>query len=214
MTRPTHTVQIPVQIRLARPSDAPALEAMQQRSARELSTLHYSRAMVEAYLSQCGTLDVQLIRDQHYFVATHDGTVVGSGGWSDRRRSYGGGESDAGERRDPAREPAVIRGMFVEPALARRGIGERILAVAEDAARRAGFGSVELWATPLGARLYERTGYTVERRLELQLAGGHALAMLHMSKALACESRPAPHPRAPLAASWRADPTARRTRRA
>src|SRR5205085_5395002 len=106
-------------------------------------------------------VDTQLIIDGTYYVAELDGRVVGGGGWSKRKTLYGGDQTKAAEDPllDPETEPARIRAFFIHPDYARRGIGGRIIETCEQAAREAGFTSIELAATLPGEPLYKAFGY-------------------------------------------------------
>ncbi len=93
-------------------------------------------AEVEASFAVMG-LDSQLIEDGTYFVVEADGVLAGCGGWSRRATLFGGNHS-AGARRAAARsasEAARVRAMYTDPGFVRRGIGRKILALCEDAAR-------------------------------------------------------------------------------
>lgn len=63
---------------------------------------------------------------------------------------------------------AFIAYMAVEPHERNQGVGAALLAAAEDAARRAGLPYIALMVTEentAARNLYERAGYTTERRL-------------------------------------------------
>ena len=78
-----------------------------------------------------------LLEDGTYFVLETGGEIVACGGWSRRDRLYTGGGDPADDARvlDPATEPARVRAMFVRADWTRRGLGRRILAECEAAAR-------------------------------------------------------------------------------
>jgi GNAT superfamily N-acetyltransferase len=81
-------------------------------------------------------------------------------------------------------DAAKIRAFFVDPAWARQGIGSRLLALCEEAARAEGFTRAEMGATLTGIPLYRRHGYAEGERLELPLANGETLAIVKMGKKL------------------------------
>jgi hypothetical protein len=60
---------------------------------------------------------------------------------------------------DPRSDAAKIRAFFVDPQVARRGLGRAILERSEGEAVRAGFSSFALMATLPGVPFYERCGY-------------------------------------------------------
>jgi GNAT superfamily N-acetyltransferase len=176
-------------IRLARPEDIPAIEALIPLSVHALQASSYSAAQREAALGPVFGVDRRLIEDGTYFVAEHRGQVVACGGWSRRRAVFGGDRARVGEDAalDPAYDPARIRAFFVHPDFARRGLGRALLAACEAVLRAAGFRSAVLVATLAGEPLYAASGYTVEERYEVPLADGLTLPVVRMSKAFVAE---------------------------
>lgn len=171
-------------LRLAKPADIPVLHDLIARSARGLSHGYYSAAETEAALRHVFGVDSTLISDGTYFVAEQDGIPLGCGGWSDRRTLYGGDQRPMGnaERLDPALEPARIRAFFVAPEAARRGIGRRLLAACEEAARQAGFRSLELMATLPGVPFYRALGFVPVENVTDTLPDGVALRFVRMHR--------------------------------
>ena len=169
--------------------DVPALEELIPLSVRTLQAAHYSPAQMEAALGPVFGVDRQLIADGTYFVAEHDGQIVGCGGWSKRMAVFGGDRpwSGADELMDPARDSARIRAFFVHPDWSRRGIGRAILATCESAIVAAGFPKAELVATLAGVPLYDAFGYRAVERYEVPLAGGLTLPVVKMRKQLSSE---------------------------
>jgi GNAT superfamily N-acetyltransferase len=134
-------------------------------------------------------LDTQLIADRTYFLLEHaeTGRLAACGGWSPRATLYGGDHSTAQRNAallDMATDAARIRAMYTHPDFARRGLGRRILALCEAAAREAGFGSVELMATLSGEPLYRACGYVEIERLVAASRDGVDVPGLRMGKAL------------------------------
>ncbi len=166
--------------------DVPALEELIPLSVRTLQAAHYSPAQMEATLGPVFGVDRQLIADGTYFVAEHDGQIVGCGGWSRRKAVFGGDRARAGadELIDPACEPARIRAFFIHPDWARRGIGRALLAACESAIIGAGFPIAELVATLAGEPLSAAFAYGVVERYEVPLAGGLTLPVVKMCKRL------------------------------
>lgn len=125
-----------MELRPAMRSDIPALAALIERSGRALSVGHYSARQAEAITRHVFGVDTQLIDDGTYFVIDCDGRIVACGGWSRRRTLFGGDQAKAGADPllDPATEPARIRAFFVDPAMARKGLGCRLMAACTVAA--------------------------------------------------------------------------------
>lgn len=176
---------LPLRVRPARLADAPALEALQHRAAREITARAYGAPAVEAWIRHMGTLDRELIEDGTYLVAVSNGVLAGCGGWSFRRRGHGAAAAADERPLAPVREPAWIRAMFVEPCFARRGVGAALLDAAERAAADAGYRLTTLDATPSGEPLYRRAGYRAVGPLAVALPGGVRIPLLRMEKSLA-----------------------------
>ncbi|MGB8170095.1 MAG: GNAT family N-acetyltransferase, partial [Chthoniobacteraceae bacterium] len=134
-----------LRIRTAVRDDLPALERLIPESVRALSADCYAAAQIESAIRYAFGVDTQLIADGTFFVAEIDGQIVGCGGWSWRRKIYGGDQvaGDGDAPLDPATDAARIRAFFVHPAWARRGIGSAILRACARGAGTAGFRRLE-----------------------------------------------------------------------
>jgi GNAT superfamily N-acetyltransferase len=162
-------------VRLARTDEVSLLATLNRESARVLNTPYLAPDAARSVLRYAIAFDPRLVADGTYFVAEEDGAIVGGGGWS--RRSPLAGDAPIGPRGhdaplDPAHDAAPLRAFFVRPGLARRGIGTRLLAACESAARAAGFGALELLATPAGERLYQARGFELIERIEVRHPDG------------------------------------------
>jgi GNAT superfamily N-acetyltransferase len=171
-----------ITLRPGRAADVPALEALIARSGRELSAGFYTPAQADAITTHVFGVDTQLIADGTYYVIEDDGHLVACGGWSRRGTLFGGDQTKHGEDPllDPASDPARIRAFFVEPSLARRGHGRRLLEACVAAARVAGFRALELVATLPGEPLYRSAGFTEVERFELTLPGEIRVPVVRM----------------------------------
>jgi GNAT superfamily N-acetyltransferase len=181
---PSNAISSPWLLRLAQESDVPALEALIPLSVHGLQAAYYSPSQMAAAIGPVFGVDRQLILDGTYFVAEHDGRVIGCGGWSRRRSLYGGDGGRAGEDAllDPARDAARVRAFFVHPGWARRGIGRSIMSACENAISQAGFRTVEIVATLAGEPLYAAFGYAVAERYEITMPGGLGLPVVRMHR--------------------------------
>jgi GNAT superfamily N-acetyltransferase len=162
------------ELRLAQHADIPELQALIALSGRALSDGFYSTAQADAITRHVFGVDTQLIDDQTYFVIDDGNRIVASGGWSKRRTLFGGDQAKAGADPllDPRTESARIRAFFVDPAMARRGLGRRLMDACIAASQRAGFAKLELVSTLPGEPLYLACGFTVSERFDLELPGG------------------------------------------
>lgn len=171
---------------LATEDDLPALRALMTRAIEELQQGFLSPEQVAASHQIMG-LDTQLVKDRTYFMILDEGALVGCGGWSFRATLFGGDDSIVAREPlplDPAKDAAKIRAMYVDPAHARRGIGKRIMALCEEAARAAGFARTELMATLAGLPLYRACGYAEIEAVEATSREGVKVPIIRMGKAL------------------------------
>lgn len=173
-------------LRLASAADRPALEALLERSVRDLSRDYYSPAQIDSSLKAIFGIDGTLIADGTYFVVMVGDRYAACGGWS-RRRTLFGGDQAAGRSADlldPAVDAAKIRAFFVDPAFARRGIASLMMRTAEQAALAEGFNSLELMATLPGLPLYKALGFVATGTHAERLADGSVIPFVPMRKAI------------------------------
>jgi GNAT superfamily N-acetyltransferase len=175
------------EIRIATPADVPRLQALIDHSARGLSIGYYTPAQIEYAMRYIYGVDSHLIEDGTYFLVTQGDTFAAAGGWSKRRRLFGGDQARTAPDPylDPVREPARIRAFFVHPDWARRGLGRRLFEACEKAAGREGFRSFELMATLPGEPLYDALGFTRHERVDVPMADGIALPCVRMTRPIA-----------------------------
>ena len=176
-----------IALRLAQARDIPAIAALIGTSVRALQAQHYSGAQMDAALGPIFGVDRELIRDGTYFVAEHNGEILGCGGWSRRQSLFGsdaGRTADQSALLDPMHDPARIRAFFVHPQWARQGVGRLILRACELAMAQAQFKSAEIVATLTGEPLYAAASYTAVQRYDIPLEGGLGLAVVRMVKTL------------------------------
>jgi len=171
-------------LRRAQTGDVAAIQALITRSARQLSAPYYTLAQTEAMIQHVFGVDSQLIADATYFVIETDAQLSACGGWSRRRTLFGGDHTKMGPDPllDPATEPARIRAFFVEPGMARRGLGRQLMVECTREARAAGFSALELVSTLPGEPLYLATGFTVIERFELNLPNNIRVPVSHMRR--------------------------------
>jgi GNAT superfamily N-acetyltransferase len=179
-----------LRLRVARADDASALRDMIAESVRALQHADYTVAQIEGALGTIYGTDQTMIADGTFYVVEQDGAVVGCGGWSRRRTAFGSDHSPVKDDTplDPASDAAKIRGFFVHPSWARRGIASRILDACERAARDAGFTRFELVSTLTGVPLYRRHGYVACGQVCFTLPNGEPYQAVLMTKDQAGDS--------------------------
>ncbi|KQY51915.1 GNAT family N-acetyltransferase [Lysobacter sp. Root494] len=175
-----------MELRTAERSDIPELGELIELSGRSLSIGYYSLEQAEAITRHVFGVDTQLIDDRTYFVIEDGRKIVACGGWSKRRTLFGGDQTKTGADPllDPATEQARIRAFFVHPAMARRGLGGRLMAACIAASKQSGFSSLELVATLPGEPLYLASGFVVLERFDLDLPGGIRVPVSRMRMAI------------------------------
>jgi GNAT superfamily N-acetyltransferase len=174
-------------LRLARPAEADAIDALMKASTADLFPAYYDEAQTAASVRYIARVDRTLIGDGTYFVLEAQGELVACGGWSRRDKLYAGSGEGADDARllDPATEPARVRAMFVRPDWTRRGLGTRILGACEAAARAEGFRTMALVATLPGVPLYQRFGFVATDNVEVRMPDGTSIPALAMAMRLA-----------------------------
>lgn len=169
---------ITIDIRKARRPDIPAIRTLQERSLRVLGDGHYTPAELASFIMRFGTMDFTIVEENHFFLATDGrGTTVGTGGWSQRQPGYQGGQGAAA-----APGTAIVRGVFVDPAATRMGIGSAIMRHVEADARAHGIRTLALTATLSGIALYRALGYRERRRRAIDIGGGLSFGCADMDK--------------------------------
>jgi GNAT superfamily N-acetyltransferase len=171
-------------IRLAHDKDKTALNALIRKSGIGLAAGFYTEQQAEAITRAVVGVDSARVADGTYFAIEAQGRIVACGGWSRLATDFGGDQAKSGNDRplDPATEAARIRAFFVDPDMARRGLGAMLLEHCTRAAARAGFKALELVSTMPGEPLYLRFGFTPLERIELPLSGGVVVALTRMRK--------------------------------
>ena len=171
--------------RLAAISDMEALTELMNAAIRDLLPQFLSPEQVDASFAVMG-LDTVLIEDGTYFVIEIGGELAGCGGWSRRATLFGGNHTRGRDARllDPQTEPARVRAMYTSPRFTRRGVGRKVLALCEEAARQEGFSRVELAATMGGKPLYEACGYQPVEAMMVTTPNGVEVPLLRMGKVL------------------------------
>jgi GNAT superfamily N-acetyltransferase len=175
--------------RLATQDDIPAIITLMQAAIAENMKSFLSPAEITAAQATMG-LDTTLIDDQTYFMieTEHAGEIVtvGCGGWGKRKTLYGGNHTKGRDDSfaDPACDAARIRAMYTHPKWTRKGIGTLLLDLGEEAARKAGFKTIELGSTLPGEPLYRVRGYREISRDEQISEDGSKNVIILMRKSL------------------------------
>ena len=184
-----HTTKIELTHRIAEVADIPSIIELMGLSISHNMKSFLSQSEIEAAKETMG-VDRTLIDDRTYFVIetidVNKIVMVGCGGWGKRKTLYGGdhtlGRDDSFS--NPESDPARIRAMYTHPEWIRQGIGTLLLELGEQAARKAGFKTIELGSTIPGEPLYLAKGYKeIHRKIETA-ANGAENVIIKMVKTL------------------------------
>jgi putative acetyltransferase len=138
------------------------------RSIRGLAAAHYSPEVIEAWSPP--TTDERLRRflenreGEIRLIAELDGEPVGLGAL--------------------VIATSELRACYVEPGAARKGVGTALVREIERIAEESGLQRLELLASVNAESFYTLLGYHADRRTELALGAGVAMAAVKMAKTL------------------------------
>jgi putative acetyltransferase len=154
-----------VRLRRANASDRDEILAFQRAAIAGIPAGAYAADVAEAWshMPVAGLED--LLAKGRYFVAVEGLRPVGGAGWSPLEDG----------------ETAQIRGVFVHPDHAARGLGSRLVDVAEDAAVTAGYTKIVVPAALSAVGFYEQLGYA-KKGLDWLPLGGLRLDYAKMEK--------------------------------
>jgi GNAT superfamily N-acetyltransferase len=174
--------------RRAGTEDLDDLRRLVARAARTLSAGDYSSEQIEAALRFGAGVNARIIEDGTYYVIERCGEIIAGGGWSFRAALVGGSHPEypgkPNDVLDAAIHPARLRGFFVDPRFARRGLGRTLVALCEGRAADAGFRQMELMASLTGRHLYLACGYEDIERTTHVFPDGVVAAGYRMHKTL------------------------------
>ena len=123
--------------KIAKLVDIPEIESLIDASIHGLLAPLIDINELEASFDSMG-LDDQLIKDGTYFLITDKESLVGSGGWSNRKTLFGGNHTSNRDNSylDPVLDAAKIRAMYTHPDWSRKGVGSLIINLAEKKYRK------------------------------------------------------------------------------
>ncbi len=144
---------MPYSLRPYRDSDAESLSALAVASIRAVGALAYSPEQVEAWANRHGGASMyrERVAGGHVIFAAVDG--------DDQPVAYALLEPDGHLDR-----------LYCHPEHTRKGLAARVLAAAEDRARKTDLDRLYTEASELARPAFERAGYVVERRHDFIIA--------------------------------------------
>jgi GNAT superfamily N-acetyltransferase len=192
-------------IRRASREDLSAISGLASIAMRALCAPDYTPRQIEAILRFSLAANTRLIDDRTYFVIENGGEIVAAGGWSYRAALMANdcvSASDPHEIVDPATGAARLRGFFVHPHFARRGLARTLVALCERAAANAGYSHLELLTTATGRRLYLACGFVDVEWITQVYPTGVSVVMHRMGKAIEPTPGAATATRKAASATW------------
>jgi len=104
-----------------------------------------------------------------------DDEILACGGWSFRSTLYGGDQFSGRappSLLNPLTDAARIRAFFVDPNLAKSGLGSMIYGRCEEDAKSKGWKRFEVGATLSGVAFYEKMGFKGDQRADAVMGSG------------------------------------------
>ena len=149
--------------------DIAAVRALHNRSFAVLARAHHTSVQIAAHeVAIAAAAYADDLRRSNIVLALRAADIVATAGWL-----------------AVAEEPgtARIRKVFVDPALARRGLATRLVRDAEDRARAAGHTRIIVRANVNAVPLYAKLAYVKLRDGTMEVAPGVTLPVVFMAKA-------------------------------
>lgn len=158
-----------LELRRLAESDLDAVQDLHVRAFSELARDWHTPEQIRAHVAliQHPAYRDELLVNNLICALGHRDRVLGTAGW----RPHPGQD-----------DTARIRKVFVDPALARQGLGSRLVRAVEERARAAGFRHFFVRANWNAIPLYQRLGYTGIEKGEMSVAAGITLPVMYMEK--------------------------------
>jgi putative acetyltransferase len=152
-------------VRRATLTDGPGIFRVHVAAVRELCAGHYSAEQLQAWVGgKTATSYDQALAQRVMFVGVEHNEIVGFG------------QLNLGERE--------VEAIYVAPSSSRRGLGSRLLAHLESAARAGSVDALSLSASLNAVLFYQVSGYQIMREGHHRLKSGIEIACVQMTKNL------------------------------
>ncbi len=142
------------------------IQALISKSARILQSQYYKKSEIETALELVSGIE-ELIAVGSFLVAEYENKIIGCGGWA----------IDTSES-----QKAEIRGFFVHPDYARRGVAKLLLTTCENECLHKGIQTLYLTATLSGEPFYKKCGFSEFGRFRQGLSNGESFELVKMAK--------------------------------
>jgi GNAT superfamily N-acetyltransferase len=161
-------------IRTAAPRDAPAIARILERSYPVLMAPAYEARLLLAALPLIIRPNPRLLASGTYYVVELDGQAAGCGGWT--REKPGGRRMVAGS--------AHLRHFAVASRYTGLGIGRLLYKKSAEAARAAGIGQLDAFASLNAEPFYRALGFERVAENTVPLGNGLGLPSVHMRRSI------------------------------
>jgi GNAT superfamily N-acetyltransferase len=159
-------------LRVAQPSDLPAVDRLLARSLPRLLAPDYPPSLMVMAVPRLARARPELLASGRYYLAEDaEGRLLGAGGWSLRRGFLGIGAAE-------------VRQLATDPAAVRRGIGRALMARILEAAQAAGAHRIDCLATRTAVPFYAAQGFRRLGPVEVPLAPGIGFPVERMRRLL------------------------------
>jgi len=142
------------------------IQVLISKSARILQLQYYTKSEIETALELVSGIE-ELIAAGSFLVAEYENKIIGCGGWA----------IDVSES-----QKAEIRGFFVHPDFARRGVAKLLFVACENKCLQRGIQVLYLTATLSGEPFYKNCGFSELGRFKQGLSNGESFELVKMAK--------------------------------
>lgn len=153
-------------LRVACEDDFTHIQTLISKSARVLQAQYYQASEIETALELVSGIE-ELISAGNFLVVQYKSKIIGCGGWvidvSDQKK-------------------AEIRGFFVDPDFARRGIATQLFITCENECLLRGITTLYLTATLSGEPFYKNVGFSEFQRFKQDLSNRGTFELIKMIK--------------------------------
>ena len=153
-------------IRRATFEDISHTNTLISKSALILQAQYYKKSEIETALELVSGIE-ELIAVDSFLVAEHEKKIIGCGGWT----------IDIS-----ASQKAELRGFFVHPDFARKGVATYLLTECENECLLRGIETLYLTATLSGEPFYKKCGFSEFERFKQNLSNGETFELVKMEK--------------------------------
>lgn len=161
-------------LRIARRVDLAAVDALLARSYPRLLGPVYPPSVLVTALPIIARARPELLASGTYWVALHDGRIVGAGGWTRSAPAGGGGDPNTGQ----------VRHLVTDDRLVRRGIARGLMLAVLAQARNAGIGRLDCLSTRVAVPFYAAMGFQSHGEVDIALRPGIHFPAVSMSLSL------------------------------